>query len=58
MSFKSVVENVAHHMISKGKYKSAKTAKQHAAAIIAAGARHASPAAKRANPKLRRVSGA
>lgn len=29
-----------------------------AAAILAAGARHASPAAKRANPRLKRVGGA
>jgi hypothetical protein len=30
---------------------------QRAAAILAEGARHASPAAKRANPRLKRVKG-
>lgn len=46
MSFKQAVKNVMKH----GKYN-----KKEAAAIIAKASRNASPAAKRRNPKLRRV---
>jgi hypothetical protein len=57
MSFKAVTGGLARSMIQKGKYKSFKTAKQHAGAIIAAGARNASAAAKKANPNLAKVKG-
>lgn len=46
MSFKKAVENVRR----KGKY-----SKEAAAAIVASASRNASPAAKRKNPKLKRV---
>lgn len=55
MSFKAAATSVARRMLAKKKYGSMKTAMQHADAIIASGARNASPAAKRANPALRRV---
>lgn len=46
MSFKSAVKNV----MKGGKYD-----KKTAAAIVASASRNASPAAKRKNPKLRKV---
>ena len=46
MSFKEAVKNV----MKGGKYD-----KKSAAAIVAAASRNASPAAKRRNPKLKRV---
>lgn len=46
MSFKEAVKNV----MKKGKYD-----KKSAAAIVAAASRNASPAAKRKNPKLKKV---
>ena len=46
MSFKEAVKNV----MKGGKYN-----KKSAAAIVAAASRNASPAAKRRNPKLKRV---
>lgn len=57
MSFKAVAGGLARSMVAKGKYRSFKTAKAHAGAIIAAGARNASPAAKKANPALLKVKG-
>lgn len=46
MSFKDAVKNVQ----KKGKYN-----KKEAAAIVASASRNASPAAKRKNPKLKKV---
>lgn len=48
MSFKEAVRNVQKK--SKGKY-----SKDQAAAIVASASRNASPAAKRKNPKLKKV---
>jgi len=50
MSFKKAVQNVMAK--SKGKI-----GKQAAGAIVANASRKASPAAKRANPKLKKVKG-
>lgn len=57
MSFKAAVTSVAKRAVAKGKYRSFKTAKEHAAAEIAVASRNASPAAKKANPALKRVKG-
>ncbi len=46
MSFKKAVKNVQ---------KSGKYSKEEAAAIVASASRNASPAAKRRNPKLKKV---
>lgn len=54
MSFKSVQTKIAKGLKGKG---GMKNKMKHAGAILANGSRNASPAAKRKNPKLKRVKG-
>lgn len=53
MSFKEAVENV----MKKGGKKGKRPSKKQAGAIVASASRNASPAAKKANPNLKKVKG-
>lgn len=56
--FKAVQKKIAKSLAKKSGGKVSKKTMENAGAILAASSRRASPAAKRANPNLKRVKGA